>query len=331
MLSDKNLELLIAITNAAEQGLHKELDNLLAPLSHEDAIKLVNYPGQDKETALHRAVDNGHLETVNILLAYEANPNAQGFFNETPLHRACSSNFIDIVKCLLKAGAKSNISATNAENPIHQASNNDAAEVVKILLDHDGTQLQIISKEGRTPFYHAAMNGSLAVLDLLLGFGVDINQANLYDNGKTALHLAAINNNAELADFLIKKNADLNKLDGGRLTPLQRCAVQSTISLETALKLIEANADINAGDPPPLHLLASHIDQSSPDLLQFAKSLIDHGCITDAIVNNRTALDILKEQKHELGNDELGLYNFLNLLYLHDLHVQPSLNKKAGK
>ena len=59
------------------------------------------------ETALHLAVDNGHKDIVELLLAKGANVNAPGKSGETPLHLAALRGQGGIAEVLLASGANS--------------------------------------------------------------------------------------------------------------------------------------------------------------------------------------------------------------------------------
>ena len=48
----------------------------------------------------------GHHNTVELLLALNADPNAVDHNNQTPLHWAAYGGNVDVVKTLLRGGAK---------------------------------------------------------------------------------------------------------------------------------------------------------------------------------------------------------------------------------
>lgn len=313
MLSDHAmLDLSDEIASAVDEGDENTIREALQKLSLANAAKVLDLPDENGETVLHDAVKSGQANIVKVLLEFGANPNAVGFFRETPLHRAAANNQAECVKLLLAHGAKTDIARGDAAKPIHVAAMQGAVSAMDALLVHDKSQLNLISKEGRTPFYCAAMQGQVKSLAILLAHGDNINQQNLYDMKKSALHLAAINDDIKLATFLIENQALMNQTDSGQFTPLQRCAMQDEISLSTATILINNGADVNAGDPPPLILLAQHVDQESEKCVQFANLLISHGCDVQAEYLGQTALQILKEKKGELEDNELGLYELLS-------------------
>jgi ankyrin repeat protein len=146
------------IMRAAKEGDDAEIRKQLAKLSEKDAKALVNEADENKETALHIAAESGHLNFVNLLIQYGADVNAVGIFKETPLHRAAAKNYAEIAKSLLNAGAKLSMSRLDSEKPIHVAASKDALAVLTVFIEHDPSQVNLISKESHTPLFYAAKN-----------------------------------------------------------------------------------------------------------------------------------------------------------------------------
>lgn len=152
------------IMKAAKKGEDENIRAQLKMLSKEEAEKLVNKADENKETALHIATESGHLNFVNLLIEYEANPNAIGIFKETPLHRAAANNYDQIMQSLIDAGGNLNLSRHDSSKPIHVAVSNDAINVVKLIIANDPSQVNAISKEGRTPLFYAEKNDMKNIL-----------------------------------------------------------------------------------------------------------------------------------------------------------------------
>lgn len=152
------------IMKAAENGEDATIRAQLKNLTKEEAKKLVNTSNEDKETALHIAAGSGHLNFVNLLIEYGANPNAIGIFKETPLHRAAAKNYEEIMQSLINAGGNLDISRHDSSKPIHVAASNDAIKVIKVIIANDPSQANAISKECRTPLFYAGNEDTKNVL-----------------------------------------------------------------------------------------------------------------------------------------------------------------------
>lgn len=331
------------IMKAAKNGCDVYITKQLSTLIPEERRSLSNLrmtPGNtDTDTALHVAVDRHHLLTVIALLDNGAEKNASGNLSETPLHRAANNGFVDIINALLVRGASREERNSNNEQPIHVAVIADKANAVEALLSYEGgkTQLLATGREGRTAFYQAALLARNDVMAVLLKHGSDPNEFNLHEQS-TALHVAAVKDNVAAVKLLLQYDADANVRDGSGLTPLQRCALYTSRhkqpSLAVAEVLIEAlikkEVNINAGDPSPLDLLASHPLQQLPKILTFATLLIGASKAPN-VVNLESALALLQAHEHKLKEDERGLYNYLKGELAHTHQPSASASASLGK
>lgn len=95
-------------------GLNKKLVDAVRADKYAEVQKLLNqgananteeYPGN---TVLGRAVINGSLEIVKLLIVYGADVNGYGYFfiNHSPLVNAASHGYRDIAIALVSAGAQ---------------------------------------------------------------------------------------------------------------------------------------------------------------------------------------------------------------------------------
>ena len=122
-------------------------------------------------TPLHHA---GTAETVTLLLAAEANPNAQDQRGVTPLHRAVESmSDVGIVPLLIAAGADLDARDQFGSTPLHSGR---TAEAVTALLEA-GADVNARRDEvnGETPLHSMAALGNAEGVTALLGAGADPN------------------------------------------------------------------------------------------------------------------------------------------------------------
>ena len=173
-----------------------------------------------------------YRELAKLLLAHEADVNAQDKYGYTPLH-----------------------SAADAGNE----------QVAKILLDKTAD----INKQdnmGDTPLHVAAYEYKISVVNILLSYKVDVNKKNLY--GATPLHYSASHDALDISKLLITNKSDVNAKDMKGKTPLH-CAVEER-NKEEAILLLENKANVNAVDVngnTPLHSLLIRRDKDASELL----------------------------------------------------------------
>lgn len=177
----------------------------------------VNSRDSDQDTPLICAAFGVHLGIINLLLANNADVNAQNGKGYTALVAAATKGIeaLPIVELLLTSGASPNLGPTHG----------DAA--------------------GTTPLYFAAIHGNNAVIKYLLSNGASIN-ASLANDGTTTMHCAAAECDYGTVKLLYDKGAplDIPRNDGN--TPLQ-IAIKVG-NLDAAKALLDLGASIEGLD-----------------------------------------------------------------------------------
>ena len=102
-----------------------------------------NQMGEDYDTPLHRAADNGRLEVVQLLVQNGANVNAQNLYGNTPLHliskrKKLNRRSLEIVQFLLENKADPNMVNLHRYNPMKWAVENSIYELQEILSQFGG-------------------------------------------------------------------------------------------------------------------------------------------------------------------------------------------------
>lgn len=144
--------------------------------------------------AILHAVDDNHIEVVELLIAYGADVNlTEKAFNGHALFSAAFYNYTELVTLLLDNGADPHIHTNWDEGitPLHGAADNGSAQAIQALLD-GGANPDIQTNTGLTPIMHMISYGWAGnkheIAKTFLEGGAD---PNVQDNeGNTALHIA---------------------------------------------------------------------------------------------------------------------------------------------
>jgi ankyrin repeat protein len=154
--------------------------------------------------ALARAVGNGRIDIVRLLLRIGVDPRSEiqvGYSAVPILSVICRDGDVRSVMTLIEAGAQINQEDAGGATPLIWAATGGNAEVVKILLDR-GAHVDAKAAWGQTALMMAAARGSIPIVTLLLDAGADIEAET--DDGETALSLARKAGNETLVEMLEK-------------------------------------------------------------------------------------------------------------------------------
>ncbi|KAK9989040.1 hypothetical protein SO802_029279 [Lithocarpus litseifolius] len=287
--------------------------------------RLVEMLNKEGDTALHDAINNGHLEVFQFLL--ESNPQLTLIENqagESPLFLAVDKGFFDIAGEILQSpGMSPSIKGRDSMNALHAAiirfgkgrQLNGVKErfllkgfpntteghletkieaIMEKLIKKCPSAMLEVDKFGRTPLHYAAYFGRGEVAELLLK--VDNNPGYIADlEGVSALHIAAKNGHVNFIEKLFEYCPDTwALLDKKGMTALH-AAVESGQQrvVEYFLEIPRLDCVINRKDEQgntPLHLAAIH---GNPDILV---KLTNDRRVDRSAINKEgfTAMDIIR-------------------------------------
>ena len=136
--------------------------------------------------------------------------------SQEPLHRALDRHKYDEAVQLIRLSTDVNAPNVEGELPLVLAADDlsaDAYDVVRELLLH-GARVNETDSNGHTALHQAAYHGNMAVADLLLRNGADINATRTYENifgeqTETPLVVAYQRGRFRMAEFLTYRGADI--------------------------------------------------------------------------------------------------------------------------
>lgn len=288
--------------------------------------------------ALSAAVNSGHVEIVQLLIAHGADVNEKieersvlglvedeyilGNNGYTPLHYACRSSNVAAMHILISNGALMQEGGLNKETPLHCAARNGDSLVTLAIINSalaDATDYQcpfnVQDAAGNTPLMIALSYERISVAEQLIHarsktgeLFVDVHKSN--NRRQTPLHYAISKRCGNILRALIELRADVDALDDDHRTPLVTAAYAGSVS--AVHMLLAAGAKPNIGNPSPLRIAVRS------GLVNIARQLIAQGAALDhtdgcgwAITQDaqhdemRTLLqEIATDEKEESGQKE---------------------------
>ena len=217
----------------------------------------VNAAQGDGMTALHWAVEGGHVEMAGMLIYAGAHLEAvTRIGNYTPLHLASRAGMARGVEALLDAGANPGATTTTGgATALHFAAASGSADAVSHLLDGGAYVNALDSARGQTPLMFAVSNNRVEAIHALLDRGADVTITTVVDDmvaRQQADRAAGQRRNQVLEAFRAAQGPD-RQTDGP--TPSQvQAAVRAALREQSSpsADLEEETVDLEEAQPEAL-------------------------------------------------------------------------------
>ena len=223
-----------SVKELLDAGANVNIERYTTPLmvasgnGHEIIVKLLleagaapNTKNRDGSSAIHWAVEEGHIKVTKLLIDGKSDPTMQDDNKETPLMLAAKGGYADIVQILAttiafqnlpdKATMFINLKNKNNETALMIAVNTNDAATVEALVNTIGnspkkpfvTDVDQLHPNEETSLIIACKKNYTDVALFLIKAGTNVDFADL--NGKTPLMIATENNNIDIVENLLDK------------------------------------------------------------------------------------------------------------------------------
>jgi ankyrin repeat protein len=163
------------VWNALTASEHGDVDALRRLLQQDPQLGRAEYW---YTPAIHFAVREGHLETVQLLLDAGADPEWNGLHDGSLITMARDRRHAEIAQLLEEARNRRGRVLPGSDNhPIHAAITRDDAEEVRRLLDADPALVDVGNDNGASPLHRAVGRGMHTLAALLLDRGANVHAA----------------------------------------------------------------------------------------------------------------------------------------------------------
>jgi ankyrin repeat protein len=157
----------------------------------------VNAVNRNGGTALMFSAISGDLPTIRLLLEHGAAVDAVGANLWGAMMVAAVKGHAHVVDELLNRGAEPNLADVYGWTPLMRAANRNRQNTVRRLLSDPRTDIGHRDDDGATALHRAAEEGHLETVELLIGFGADVNA--LDANDRTAAMRAELAQHTDVA------------------------------------------------------------------------------------------------------------------------------------
>lgn len=207
--------------------------------------KTINSKDATGNTPLHLAAEWNNPNMIGYLLDRGANINAKNDIGETPFFSSMKGNSPACIDALLNyPNSQINIAARDflGNCVLHTAVQWSAYEAATkvVSLTNGASLVQARNLAGKTALHVAAAQGSLRFIQMLLGYGLDVNETD--ELGRSALVYAINGNKLEAVKYLLSQNASPIQQDMYGQTPLHFAVENKNIECVRILQAAGANA-----------------------------------------------------------------------------------------
>ena len=200
----------------------------------------VNMQENDGWSSLMIASQNGHTETVSLLLQNGAHVNMQENDGRSSLMIASQNGHTETVSLLLQNGAHVNMQENDGWSSLMIASQNGHTETVSLLLQN-GAHVNMQENDGRSSLMIASQNGHTETVSLLLQNGAHVNMQK--NNGWSSLMIASQNGHTETVSLLLQNGAHVNMQENDGWSSLMIASQNG--HTETVSLLLQNGAHVN--------------------------------------------------------------------------------------
>lgn len=192
----------------------------------------VSSDNQEHLHPLNEAVEQNDIESIRLLLLFDANPNIPDAQGKTPLLLAVEQSFVDGAIMLLDHGADANYRArTDLDSPLACSITKGSVDLTPSLLAHGGNPHEEM-RDGATLLIEAIRKRAPQhLIEILIDAGCDPNRKD--NHGKTALCEAVQSDQPTTVTILLDHHANPN-------LPGPEHALWSAVSRPDCLRILLA-------------------------------------------------------------------------------------------
>nr|XP_034308118.1 ankyrin repeat and SOCS box protein 10-like isoform X1 [Crassostrea gigas] len=215
---DKAAELYHAVCENNADKILELLDSGANPNEYYDDMENIS-----SSSILHVCCGKGHLESIRVLVDRGADIMSRDKWRMSPLIHAIVPQFTEVVEFLVtRCPDVVNMCDKFGKAPLHYAIESDCVAMVNLLICN-GADVNIGTMKGITPLMllcsKSDVQNDTEMMRLLINHGALVNLRDLAAK-RSALQYAALKLKVEAVQILLEAGGDPNTLDGAGRTPM---------------------------------------------------------------------------------------------------------------
>lgn len=259
--------------------------------------------------ALHRAAGFGQVDTMLLLISRGARMDARDKQGFQAIHVAAQAGHVGALQLLIERGADVHAAESAGNQPLHLAAKGHL-EAARLLLDK-GASVHATVATGMWQAHHtAAMDGNVAMLQLLLDRGADPTAVCIEPKGVTGrvttAHLIAIEHGRmDVLKVLIDRTSG-SVVRGDDGVSLERAFAKGCV--RAAVMIAKAGGQLPARDGPVVELLLAREEERQKKTMDLGLKAMILGAAgemsrlegsRDAAAEEEARLQVLQEDVEE--------------------------------
>ena len=254
-LLEKSNQGISARGGKGETALHMAAENnhyeVVAELLKHHAN--INVSADNGRTVLHSAAGHASAELFCLLIEKGASLTLLADNRWSVLHEAANKGNLDVLRLLLQQPAIDlNAKDSNGQTPLAMAAISKQEAACRTLLEQQAIQVDTSDWRGHTPLHHAGGAGETTMVELLLSRrNVDVNPREKH-YGRTPLLHAAADGHLDTVRVLLENGADMDIADSFGWSPLMYAESNGHMAVVKELQRWDARKELEKNAPQSL-------------------------------------------------------------------------------
>ena len=247
----------------------------------------LDWVNDKSQSYLHLCAAQNKPSSIQWLLKHKIDVDLKTIHGQTPLFYAVQNGSLESTELLISKSADIHVVDNDKRTVLQEAVYNNQIEVTKLLLKYPN-DVNSIDEKGKTVLFDAlgTLNKRM-ILQILNISGLDLNHKDL--NGNTILFHDSVNVDSSIVELLIEKGIDVSITNNDGLDYIFYCLLNRLLSKDILQKALSLGYNLNTKCNDK-NLLMTLLEMKNPDVEMIEFLLSKHIDVEEVDENNETIL-----------------------------------------